>query len=146
MAEVNAYWAALSTRWEEIRGSRKRTALIQKIVEPPRKADPGQVPFGDDVHIHVGANTYQGKDGAPAAAPLKSEGEAATRLSFSYGNCIVELPLCFALRNKAYAADHALRLRDVVASEAEIAEELGLEQKTVQSLLEAADYWHPRLG
>lgn len=70
--------------------------------------------------------------------------EAATRLSFSHGNCIVELPSCFALR-KAYAADHALRLRDAGASQAEIARELGLEQKTVQSLLDAADYWYPRL-
>ncbi|WP_417702267.1 hypothetical protein [Pseudophaeobacter sp.] len=70
--------------------------------------------------------------------------EAATRLSFSHGNCIVELPSCFALR-KAYAADHALRLRDAGASQAEIARELGVEPKTVQSLLDAADYWQPRL-
>jgi hypothetical protein len=71
--------------------------------------------------------------------------DAATRLSFSHGNCIVELPSCFALR-KAYAADHALRLSNAGATQAEIASEMGVEQKTVQSLLDVADYWRLRLG
>ena len=71
--------------------------------------------------------------------------EVATRLSFSHGNCIVELPSCFALR-KAYAADYSLHLTAAGASEAEIARELGVELKTVRSLLDAAHYWHLRLG
>ena len=50
--------------------------------------------------------------------------EAATRLSFSPGNCIVELPSCFALR-KAYAADHALRLSNAGATQAEIGQRNG---------------------
>ncbi|MCD9147802.1 hypothetical protein [Pseudophaeobacter flagellatus] len=71
--------------------------------------------------------------------------EAATRLSFSHGNCIVELPSCFALR-KAYAADHASRLSDAGATQAEIANEMGVEQKTVKSLLDVASYWQQRLS
>jgi hypothetical protein len=70
--------------------------------------------------------------------------EAATRLGFSHGNCIVELPSCHALR-KAYLADHALRLSDGGANTAEIALELGVEQKTAVTLLDAADYWRERL-
>jgi hypothetical protein len=71
--------------------------------------------------------------------------EAATRLGFSHGNCIVELPSCHALR-KAYLADHAMRLSDGGATASEIALELGLEQKTAVTLLDAADYWRERLG
>jgi hypothetical protein len=70
--------------------------------------------------------------------------EDATRLSFSHGNCIVELPSCHGLR-KAYLADHAMRLNDGGATAAEIAQELGVEQKTVVALLDLADYWRPRL-
>lgn len=70
--------------------------------------------------------------------------DAATRLSFSHGNCIVELPSCFALR-KAYAADYAHGLADAGASEAEIAKEMGIETKTVKGLLDVADYWRPKL-
>lgn len=70
--------------------------------------------------------------------------DAATRLSFSHGNCIVELPSCFALR-KAYAADYAQGLADAGASEAEIAKEMGIETKTVKGLLDVADYWRPKL-
>ena len=43
-------------------------------------------------------------------------------------------------------ADHALRLRDGGANTAEIALELGIEQKTAVTLLDAADYWRERLG
>lgn len=71
--------------------------------------------------------------------------EAATRLSFSHGNCIIELPSCFALR-KAYAAAYALRLTDAGACEAEIAREMGVELKTVKGLLDLADYWKTRLS
>jgi len=70
--------------------------------------------------------------------------EVATRLSFSHGNCIVELPSCFALR-KAYAADYAQRLTDAGASESSIAKEMAIEPKTVKGLLEVADYWRSRL-
>jgi len=66
--------------------------------------------------------------------------EAATRLSFSHGNLITELPSCHALR-KAYLADHALRLNDGGAQLSDIARELGVEQKTAKGLLDAADYW-----
>jgi hypothetical protein len=68
----------------------------------------------------------------------------ATRLSFSHGNCIVELPNCHGLR-KAYLASHTLQLTDSGASQAEIARELGIEAKTVKSLLDTAEYWKPRL-
>ncbi len=71
--------------------------------------------------------------------------EAATRPSFSHGNCIVELPSCFALR-KAYLSDYAQRLSISGANQAEIARELGVELKTVKSLLDTADYWRHRLG
>lgn len=71
--------------------------------------------------------------------------EAATRPSFSHGNCIVELPSCFALR-KAYLSDYAQRLSLSGANQAEIARELGVELKTVKSLLDTADYWRHRLG
>lgn len=70
--------------------------------------------------------------------------EMATRLSFSHGNCIVELPSCFALR-KAYAAVYAQQLTDAGASEGEIAKEMGIEPKTVKGLLDVASYWRPRL-
>jgi hypothetical protein len=65
--------------------------------------------------------------------------EAATRLSFSHGNCIVELPSCHALR-KAYLADHAMRLSDGGANTAEIALELGVEQKTAVKLARVAEH------
>ncbi|WP_297341635.1 hypothetical protein [Pseudophaeobacter sp.] len=70
--------------------------------------------------------------------------DAATRLSFSHGNCIIELPSCHGLR-KAYLTDHTMRLNDGGATTAEIARELGVELKTVNSLLDLADYWRPRL-
>lgn len=34
MAAVNRYWAALAPRWEEIRASDNKRALIQSIVRP----------------------------------------------------------------------------------------------------------------
>ncbi|PCJ05871.1 MAG: hypothetical protein COB16_14335 [Rhodobacteraceae bacterium] len=71
--------------------------------------------------------------------------EAAVWLSYSHGNCIIELPSCFALR-KAYMADHALRLSYAGAALPEIAREMGVEQKTAKGLLSAADYWRVRLG
>lgn len=70
--------------------------------------------------------------------------DAATRLSFSHGNCIIELPSCFALR-KAYAAAYAQQLADAGASEGEIAKEMGVEPKTVKGLLDVAVYWKSRL-
>ena len=70
--------------------------------------------------------------------------EDAARLSFSHGNCILELPACHALR-KAYLADYVMRLHDQGAEEAEIAREIGVEKKTVAGLLDLADYWRPRL-
>ena len=70
--------------------------------------------------------------------------EAAEQLSHSHGNCIIELPSCFALR-KAYMADHALRLFDAGAALSEIACEMGIEQKTAKGLLMDADYWRARL-
>lgn len=71
--------------------------------------------------------------------------EAATRLSYSHGNCIIELPSCFALR-KAYLSDYAWQLSGAGASPGEIARELGVELKTVNALLDLAVYWQPRLG
>jgi hypothetical protein len=50
--------------------------------------------------------------------------DAATRLSFCQGSCIVELPSCYAL-GKAYLADHAIGESDGGANTAEIAHELG---------------------
>ncbi|MGR3622502.1 hypothetical protein [Pseudophaeobacter sp.] len=80
-----------------------------------------------------------------SAEPPMIGPEAATRPSFSHGNCIVELPSCFALR-KAYLSDYAQRLSLSGANQAEIARELGVELKTVKSLLDTADYWRHRLG
>ncbi|NSY36852.1 hypothetical protein [Leisingera sp. ANG59] len=71
--------------------------------------------------------------------------DAARRLSFSHGNCILELPACHALR-KAYLADHAFRQWDAGANITEIARELGIEPKTAKGLLDDAGYWRKRLG
>jgi hypothetical protein len=54
MAEVNAYWAALAPRWEEIRASDKKTALIQSIIRPIQDADPRCVRIGDWMTISFG--------------------------------------------------------------------------------------------
>ncbi|MDE4304005.1 hypothetical protein PXK30_03665 [Phaeobacter gallaeciensis] len=71
--------------------------------------------------------------------------EAALLLSKSHAHCILELPSCHGLR-KAYMADHALRQWDAGASISEIAQEMGIEIKTAQGLLDQADYWRNRLG
>jgi uncharacterized protein (UPF0335 family) len=76
MAEVNAYWAALAARWEEIRRSSDKTGMIRKIVQPVQKPDPGHIPFGEGVHVRVGANAFQGQDDAPTEGQLNSEGDA----------------------------------------------------------------------
>ncbi len=60
MAEVNAYWAALASRWEEIRAAKDRQALIEEIVKPIQQADPGHMPLGKGASLRVGANTFQG--------------------------------------------------------------------------------------
>ncbi|KIC15015.1 hypothetical protein [Leisingera sp. ANG-Vp] len=70
--------------------------------------------------------------------------EDATKLSFSHANCILELPSCHGLR-KAYLADYVMRLQDQGADEAEIAREIGVEKKTVASLVDEGEYWRPRL-
>ncbi|MEP1328989.1 hypothetical protein [Pseudophaeobacter sp.] len=42
-------------------------------------------------------------------------------------------------------ADHAMRQWDAGASLAEIAQEIGIEIKTAQGLLDDAEYWKDRL-
>lgn len=70
--------------------------------------------------------------------------EAATLLSYSHANSILELPSCHGLR-KAYMADHVLRQWDAGASMGEIAQEMGIEIKTAQGLLDQAEYWRSKL-
>ena len=64
MAEVNAYWAALVPRWDEIRaaGADRQTAIIKEIVAPIQKADPDHVQFGAHASIRVGPITFQGAE------------------------------------------------------------------------------------
>ncbi|UWS06409.1 hypothetical protein [Phaeobacter inhibens] len=70
--------------------------------------------------------------------------DAAQALSFSHANSVLELPSCHGLR-KAYLADVVIKMAGRGADPAEIASELGVERKTVASLLDLADYWAPRL-
>lgn len=62
MAEVNAYWAALVPRWDDIRQSKRRTALIKKIIEPVQEADPGHVELREGLSVRVGGITFKGDD------------------------------------------------------------------------------------
>ena len=65
MAEVNAYWAALVPRWEEIRAttaSDAQTALIKAIVVPIQTADPYHVPLGGSAYIRLGPNAFKGAE------------------------------------------------------------------------------------
>ncbi len=66
--------------------------------------------------------------------------EAATLLSRSHRNCILELPSCFALR-KAYMACHALGMIDCGASIGEVAVELGVDPKTAMCIWDNREYW-----
>jgi uncharacterized protein (UPF0335 family) len=63
MAEVNAYWAALVPRWDEIRAleTDKQTALIKSILAPIQKADPGHAQFGPNASISFGPITFKGE-------------------------------------------------------------------------------------
>ena len=70
--------------------------------------------------------------------------DAAQALSFSHANSVLELPSCHSLR-KAYLSDVVAKMAGQGADQAEIASELGIERKTVASLLDLADYWAPRL-
>ena len=51
MASVNAYWAALVLRWEEIRRSPDKYALIQSIVRPVEDKDGSVVRLGKGVTL-----------------------------------------------------------------------------------------------
>ena len=62
MAEVNAYWAALVPRWDEIKRSINQTALIKKITGLIEKADPGHVALGENASLRFGANTFKGDE------------------------------------------------------------------------------------
>ncbi|AUR35797.1 putative protein in bacteria [Phaeobacter piscinae] len=76
MTDVNAYWAALVKRWDDIRSADDQTALIKEIVTPIQKADPGHVSRGEGVSMRVGPNTFQGVDTSASEGPLKSDGDA----------------------------------------------------------------------
>lgn len=52
MASVNRYWAALVPRWEEIRVSKDKYALIQSIIRPEEDRDPKIVRLGDGLSLH----------------------------------------------------------------------------------------------
>lgn len=60
MAEVNAYWAALVTRWDQIRQSDNKTALIKEIITPIQNSDPGHVQISPVASMRVGPNNYAG--------------------------------------------------------------------------------------
>lgn len=69
---------------------------------------------------------------------------AAQILSHSHGNCILELPSCYALR-RAYAFTVARELQALGKSNAQIAADMNLVGKTVDRILAEADYWQARL-
>ena len=56
MASVNAYWAALVARWEDIRASSDKYALIQSIVRSVEDRDPRVVRLGDGVTMRMGGD------------------------------------------------------------------------------------------
>jgi uncharacterized protein (UPF0335 family) len=64
MAEVNAYWAALVPRWDEISNGPQdqKNALIQSIIAPIQKADPHYVPLGGGASMRLGANAFKGSE------------------------------------------------------------------------------------
>lgn len=70
--------------------------------------------------------------------------DAARALSLSHANSNLQLPPCKALRS-AYLTLLAQKMGDDGATISEIAQELGVDQKTVTSLLDNAEYWAERL-
>ncbi len=79
MAEVNAYWAAIVPRWDEIKRSINQTALIKEITGPIEKADPGHIPFGENASIRFGGNDFQGDEFEAGAAEARSKMEEKAR-------------------------------------------------------------------
>ena len=55
MAEVNAYWAALAPKWEEIRVAADKSAAIAAIVRPIQDQDPRVVRLGPGVTMTLKA-------------------------------------------------------------------------------------------
>jgi len=51
MASVNAYWAALVPRWEEIRAATDKYELIKSITRPVEKQDRRVVRLNENVSI-----------------------------------------------------------------------------------------------
>jgi uncharacterized protein (UPF0335 family) len=75
MAEVNAYWAALAPRWDEIRDKSDpagRYTLIRDIVEPVLLTDPSHIGIGDGASVRFGPITFKG---APEAAKPEAKAE-----------------------------------------------------------------------
>lgn len=54
MAEVNAYWAALVPRWDEIAVAGNPTEMIKSIVEPIEDRDPAHIRMGRGVSVRFG--------------------------------------------------------------------------------------------
>lgn len=61
MAEVNAYWAALVPRWDEIcqTFSVNQTALIKAITAPIQMVDPGHIQMSGIASMRMVANTFE---------------------------------------------------------------------------------------
>ncbi len=53
MANTNKYWAALVPRWDEIRASKDKYALIQSIIRPKEKTDRNHISVSDYVSIRA---------------------------------------------------------------------------------------------
>lgn len=64
MAEVNAYWAALVPRWDDLRLMTKEDvyAELKAILAPIQKADPGHAQIMPGVSMRSGPITFKGAD------------------------------------------------------------------------------------
>ena len=70
MATVNAYWAALVSRWDEIRNTDDQCALIEEIVKPIQDADPNHIKMAPGVHVRFGENSFMGNDVPESVDPI----------------------------------------------------------------------------
>ena len=54
MAKVNAYWAALVPRWDDIKAAQDKYKMIQSIVRPIEDKDSRVLRFGKNATIRFG--------------------------------------------------------------------------------------------
>lgn len=121
MAEVNAYWAALVSKWDELELASHKGDMMAKILTPIQDADPSHVRLGNGVSVSIGKNTFPGDvPEAPAKkAPAKGD-KLKGRIPMK------ETAADEDVRNNAYAVT-ADELRQFI----ERAEQLAAEKKDI---------------